>query len=145
VTARLRARLDNRGGVGQCQPMYSFLRVTTGVLGVVFTLMGLGWLVDPGASAAQLEMPLLDGVARSTQIGDLSAFFIVGGVLMLLGNRLGHGKLLYVPAAMIGGAAVTRTIAWGAQGAAFAAKFIVVEVIVGAILLATARELDQGR
>lgn len=124
--------------------MYLFLRIATGIFGVVFTLMGIGWLVDPARSAAELGMPLLEGVGRSTQIGDLSVFFLGGGVLILLGNRLGHGRLLYVPALLIGGAAIARTIAWASHGAAFATQFILVEVIVGAILIATARELDDS-
>jgi len=136
--------LDNAARVGQSEPMYLFLRIATAVLGVVFTLGGIGWLVDPAGSAAQLGMPLLDGVGRSTQIGDLSAFFVAGGVLMLLGNRLGHGRLLYLPACIIGGAAVGRVIAWAAHGAAFATQFIVVEVVVATILVLTARELDQS-
>jgi len=137
------AALDIAVRLGQSEPMYLFLRVATGLFGVVFTLMGLGWLVDPANSAAQLGMPLLDGVGRSTQIGDLSAFFVAGGVLMLLGNRLGHGRLLYLPAAIIGGAALGRTIAWAAHGADFAAQFIAVEVVVATILALTARELDD--
>jgi hypothetical protein len=90
-------------------------------------------------------MPLLDGLARSTQVGDLSAFFLVAGGTMLIGSRPGRARLLYVPAGLVGGAAVTRTLAWALHGAAFATLFITVEVVVGAILLKAASALDEGR
>jgi hypothetical protein len=124
--------------------MLRYLRIATVVFGVVFTILGVRWLIYPLESAEQLGMPLLDGAARSTQIGDLSTFFLVAGVTMLLGLRAGHARLLYVPAALVGGAAIARTIAWVFHGADFAALFIVVELVVGGVLVATARELDEG-
>lgn len=123
--------------------MPTYLRAATVLLGLVFTGLGVRWLVDPLESARQLEMPLLDGAARSTQIGDLSMFFLVAGVTMLLGQRAGHARLLYVPAALIGGAAIARTIAWWVHGAAFAAAFIAVEVVAGGVLVLAARALDD--
>jgi hypothetical protein len=47
-----------------------------------------------------------------------------------------------VPAALIGGAAVTRTLAWALHGAAFAGLFISIEVAVGLFLLRAAATLD---
>ena len=121
--------------------MHSRLRLAILLLGAFFTLQGLRWLVDPAGSAAGLGMPLLDGLARSTQVGDLSSFFLVAGGSMMLGSRPGRTPLLYVPAAMIGGAAVTRTLAWALHGADFALLFITVEVVVGITLLAGAQRL----
>jgi len=123
--------------------MHARLRLAIVVLGAFFTLQGIAWLVDPARVAAGLGMPLLDGLARSTQVGDLASFFLVAGVTMLLGSRDGRSQLLYVPAALIGGAAVTRTLAWLWQGADFAALFITVEVVVAATLLMGARRLDE--
>jgi hypothetical protein len=119
------------------------LRLVIVILGAVFTLQGVGWLVDPARAAAGLGMPLLDGMARSTQVGDLAVFFLVAGATMMLGTRPGRSGMLYFPAALIGGAAVTRTLAWALQGADFAAFFIAVEVIVGVTLLQGARRLDS--
>lgn len=119
------------------------LRNVIVVLGAFFALQGIGWLVDPARVAAGLGMPLLDGVARSTQVGDLAIFFLVAGVTMMLGTRPGRSEVLYFPAALIGGAAITRTLAWALQGADFAAFFIAVEVIVGLTLIQGARRLDS--
>lgn len=117
------------------------LRVLTTLLGLFFSVQGLGWLVDPASAAGALGMPLLDGLARSTQVGDFAAFFLVGGLTILVGSLPGRARVLYFPAALIGGAAVTRTLAWAFQGADFAALFIVVELITGALLVTAARRL----
>jgi hypothetical protein len=119
------------------------LRQVTVLVGVIFTLMGVGWLVDPARSATGLGMPLLDGLARSTQIGDISSFFLTGGITILIGCLRGNARLLYVPAAMIGGAAITRTLAWSLHGASFALLFIVVEVSTGILLISGALTLDE--
>ena len=122
--------------------MQARLRTIITVLGAFFLLQGLAWLVDPARVAAGLGMPLLAGLARSTQVGDLASFFIVAGATMLIGSRPGRSELLWVPAALIGGAAVTRTLAWLLQGADFALLFITVEVAVAATLVTGARRLD---
>ena len=124
--------------------MRSPLRIATTILGGFFALQGVGWLVDPARAATALGMPLLDGLARSTQIGDLSAFFLLAGVTMLVGSRPGRARLLYVPAGLIGGAAVTRTLAWALHGADFATLFIPIEIAVGIFLFTAARSMDEG-
>jgi hypothetical protein len=124
--------------------MRSPVRIATLVLGVFFTLQGLAWLALPARAAAGLGMPLLDGVGRSTQIGDLTSFFVVAGLLMLGGSRPGHARLLAIPGAMLGVAAVARTLAWALHGAAFATTFIVIEVVASSLLFTASRRLDAG-
>jgi len=124
--------------------MRSPLRIATTLLGALFTLQGVRWIVDPARAAAGLGMPLLEGLARSTQVGDFSTFFLTAGVTMLAGSRPRRARLLYVPAGLIGGAAITRTLAWALHGAAFAATFILVEVVTGLLLLTAARTQDEG-
>jgi len=115
------------------------------LLGAFFVLQGLVWVVDPARAAATLGMPLMDGLGRSTQIGDFASFFLTAGVMMMLGSRPTRAGLLYLPAAMIGGAAVLRTLAWLFQGADFAALFIAVEVVTGLVLFRAATTLDAPR
>ncbi|MCW5889738.1 MAG: hypothetical protein KIT14_04225 [bacterium] len=119
--------------------MPTALRVLTLVIGAGFTLQGLGWLVAPSRAAEGLGMPLLDGMGRSTQVGDFAAFFLVGGLCMVLGTRPGGRRLLHVAAGLLGAAAVGRTVAWVVHGAAFAALFITVEALVCVLCLAAAR------
>jgi hypothetical protein len=115
-------------------------RLITTLLGLGFTLQGLGWLAAPERAAAGLGMPLLDGVGRSTQIGDFAAFFLTAGVTMLAGLRPGRVRLLLVTAGLLASAAAGRTIAWAVHGAAFATAFVAVEVGAAALLVAVARQ-----
>lgn len=119
-----------------------YLRIAVIVAGLGFTLQGLGWIVVPERAAAGLGMPLLDGIGRSTQVGDFTAFFLMAGLSMLLGSRPGRAGLLRLPAALFGMAAVGRILAWALHGAAFAALFIIIEVAVSAMLLKAAADLD---
>ncbi len=86
-------------------------------------------------------MPLLDGLARSTQIGNLAAFFLTLGATILFGARAGRARLLYVPACLLGTAAVARMLAWALHGAAFATAFIAIELAAAALLVTSARRL----
>jgi hypothetical protein len=113
-------------------------------MGAGFTLQGVGWLVAPGRAAAGLGMAVLDGVGRSTQFGDFAAFFLTAGLTMLVGTRPGRGRLLYVPAGLMGSAAFGRTVAWAFHGAAFAPVFIGVEIATCLSLLVVARQ-DAAR
>ena len=121
--------------------MASTLRIVTIVMGAGFALQGLGWLVVPERAAAGLGMPVLDGLARSTQFGDFAAFFLTLGVSILAGVGPGRARLLYFPAGLLGSAAFGRIVAWAVHGAAFATAFIVVEIVASAVLIGAARRL----
>ena len=118
------------------------LRIATIALGAFFTLQALGWIFTPARAATRLGMPLLDGIGRSTQVGDFSAFFLFLGVSMLLGSRPGHARLLRFPAALLAAAATLRVWAWLVHGAGFAALFIAVELVTAVVLLRAAGRLD---
>ena len=125
--------------------MRSPLRIVTILMGVGFALQGLGWLVAPGQAASALGMPVLDGLARSTQFGDFAAFFLTLGVSILAAIALGQPRLLYFPAGLLGSAAFGRFVAWAVHGAAFATTFILVEVAACVILINTAGRLSSDR
>ncbi|HVM98283.1 MAG TPA: hypothetical protein VMT89_17945 [Candidatus Acidoferrales bacterium] len=122
--------------------MRATLRVLTILIGIGFTLQGIGWLVAPERAAAGLGMPVLDGLGRSTQFGDFAAFFLVLGGSIVAGVRKGQARLLNIPAVLLGCAAFGRTAAWLFHGADFAALFIFVEVAASALLFAAARQVD---
>jgi hypothetical protein len=121
--------------------MHPRLRLIVTILGAFFALQGVVWLLAPARAAESLGMPLLDGIGRSTQVGDFAAFFLTAGIAMLIGSRPGRARVLLFPAAMIGGAALTRTLAWLLQGADFAAMFIFVEVVTAVVLYLAANRL----
>lgn len=118
------------------------LRLGVRVAGGFFLLQGLGWLFVPRRAAAGLGMPLLDGLGRSTQIGDFAAFFLVVGATMLLGSRPGRAQSLRFPGALLGSAALMRVLAWLLHGADFAALFIAIELAIAWLLWRAAEQLD---
>ena len=118
--------------------MRSTLRIVTILMGAGFALQGVAWLVAPERAAANLGMPLLDGLGRSTQIGDFAAFFLTLGLSILAAIGLGRARLLYFPAGLLASAALCRTVAWAVHGAAFATAFIAVEIVAALLLLASA-------
>jgi hypothetical protein len=122
--------------------MRSTLRIVTILMGVGFALQGVGWLVAPDRAAATLGMPVLDGLARSTQFGDFAAFFLTLGLSILAGSAPGRARLLYFPAALLASAAFGRVVAWAVHGAAFATTFILVEIVGSLLLLAAARRVE---
>ena len=118
--------------------MNKAIKIVTCLPAILFGLMGIRWLVDPAGAAGGLGMPLLEGLGRSTQIGDLGAFFVTLSVLILLGVITGKREWFYAPALLLGLTALFRVVAWLAHGAAFATAAIVVEVVSTAILLVAA-------
>jgi hypothetical protein len=78
--------------------MTKLLNALLWVLGLLFVILGLRWLIDPQAAAATLGMALSDGVGRSSQIGDFGAFFFTGGLWVLLGAWRKAPIFLYVSA-----------------------------------------------
>lgn len=122
--------------------MGSRLLTAAFVIGVVFTLQGLAWVIAPGWAAHGLGMPVLEGLGRSTQFGDFASFFLVLGVSSLIGSLPEKRAALYLPAALLAVAAVARTLAWLFHGAAFTGFFITVEVVTSVILLLAALQPD---
>jgi hypothetical protein len=111
---------------------------------ILFALMGLRILFDPEGALGDLGMPLLDGLGRSTQIGDLGAFFITGAVLILLGVFTGKQEWLFAPALLLGLTAVFRIWATVGHGAPLAVQQIAVEVIVTVLLVFAASRIKPA-
>lgn len=121
------------------------LRVVTVLPGILFVVIGVGWIIDPASAAAGVGMPLLEGVARSTQIGDLGAFFLTMGLLILVGVTTLKRVWFYPPMMLLGLAATLRIIAWLVHGAALAGSMIAVEVIVTTLLFVSTIRLCEKR
>ncbi len=122
----------------------NILRVLAAVPGIPMFMNGLGFLTNPQQASAGLGMELLDGMGRSTQVGDFMSFFIGAAILIFVGAIKARGQLLYIAAMFIGGAAAGRTIAALAHGADFATQFIVAEIILTVWLCLCAYFLDRA-
>ncbi|MFT5611626.1 MAG: hypothetical protein ACI9LU_002131 [Polaribacter sp.] len=121
--------------------MNNLIRIFVVLPALLFLLIGIRWLVDPTGAAAELGMPLLEGLGRSTQIGDLTAFFIGASIMMGLGLMTANRTWFYAPAMLLILTAGFRVVAWFAHDAVFAAPQIGVEVIVAGILVLAASKL----
>jgi hypothetical protein len=108
--------------------MDKLFNIITYLIGFLFLLMGLQWLVDPTSAAAGLGMSLLSGHGLSTQIGDLASFFLVVGVFTLCAAVKKNKVWLYTPIALFGFAAVSRLIAFLFHDAALSTDKILVEL-----------------
>jgi hypothetical protein len=104
---------------------------------------GLIWQFNPAQAAQSLGMPLLEGVGRSTQIGDFGAFFIGIAVFCVLGLLQRNVTWLYSAAILLALTATLRTGAWLFHGAAFAQAMIIAEVILVALILTSAYLLSR--
>ncbi|MFT4872643.1 hypothetical protein [Congregibacter sp.] len=123
--------------------MKSVLRLLVALPGVLFVVIGLRWLVDPSTAAAQFGMPLLDGLGRSSQIGDLSSFFLTLGMLILIALITAQ-RVWYYPAIMLLSFTVLgRLLAWLIHDATLAIEMIAVELIVTCLLLFASRTLTE--
>ena len=121
--------------------MNRILRALVALPGIFFVVMGLRWLVDPAGAAGDMDMELLDGIGRSTQIGDLATFFLALGMMILVGLITSQRRWFHVPALMLLGAAIFRVLAWLLHDAALAGQLIAVELVVACLLLVAASRL----
>ena len=113
------------------------------LLGVLFLTTGLRWLVAPEGVAAQLGMPLLDGVGRSAQIGDMGAFFLALGLFVICALTTAKRVWFYPAIVLLGLAALSRTVAWLFHGAPLAVDVIVPEVLITLLLLFASTRLAE--
>lgn len=115
--------------------MDNFFNILLYLIGTLFLLMGLQWLIDPTSAANGLGMVLLSEHGLSTQIGDFSSFFLVIGTFTLCAAYKNNTVWLYTPIALFGFAAFSRIIAFLFHDAALSTDKILVELILAGFLL----------
>ena len=119
------------------------LTVVTVLPGLLFVITGLRWLVDPASAAIPLGLSIESGLGLSSQVGDLSAFFLVAGLSILIAIVTRKRTWFYPPVMLLLIAATGRTVAWVVHGAAFAPQLIIFEVVVAVLLLTASRYLPE--
>ena len=121
------------------------LRAIVLLCGVLFIVTGLRWLLVPAGVAPEFGLVLSTGVGLSSQIGDMSAFFLTLGVCILMGLTTQRTIWYYPPIILLSLTAVGRVLAWLLHDAALATDLIAPEVIIALILLIASRRLPaQG-
>ena len=107
----------------------TMIRVVVGVPTVMMGLMAFRWQTTPELSANSLGMPLLEGLGRSAQIGDFSAFFFSVFIFGVLGIVRLKPYWFSAAGILLGSAALFRLLAYLVHGASFAMHFILVELV----------------
>ena len=121
------------------------LRAIVLLCAVLFIVTGLRWLLAPAGVAPEFGLVLSSGVGLSSQIGDMSAFFLTLGVCILMGLTTQRTIWYYPPVILLSLTAIGRVLAWLIHDATLATDLIVPEVIVALILLIASRRLPaQG-
>ena len=111
--------------------------------GVLFLVTGLRWLLAPASIAQDFGLTLSSGIGLSSQVGDMSAFFLTLGVCILMGLTSQRSVWYYPPIILLSLTAVGRVLAWLIHDAALATQLIAPEVIVSLVLLFTSRRLPN--
>ena len=119
-------------------------KILSGLVGLLMLAITFGWITDPASAAARLGMPLVDGIGRSTQIGDFTAFFAAVAGFSLYGAWKENPHWLRSAAIILLLAAVFRTISWLMHGAVFAIQQIIVEVVLTSMLLFAASRWSRA-
>ena len=114
--------------------MQKALRVVVALPALLFGVNGLGFIVNPTQAAGSLGVTLPEGIARSTLIGDLGAFFLFLSGMIVLGVLRLDRRWLVASATLLVTAACMRLLAWAVHGADFATQFIVAELLMAALL-----------
>ena len=123
--------------------MNKVLKILVLLPAILFLVTGLRWLVAPAGVAPMFGLTLDQGVGLSSQVGDMSAFFITLASCMLIALISGR-RIWYYPAIMLLSiTAVGRVLAWLVHDATFALDLIAPEVIVSVILLVASRRLPE--
>ncbi len=121
--------------------MNTAIRLLVLLCGILFLITGLRWLLAPAGVAPEFGLTLGSGVGLSSQVGDMSAFFLTLGVCILMGLTRQRPVWFYSPMILLSLTAVGRIVAWLLHDAALAVNLIAPEVIVTLILLIAARRL----
>lgn len=121
--------------------MNTAIRLLVLLCGILFLVTGLRWLLAPAGVAPEFGLVLGTGVGLSSQVGDMSAFFLTLGVCILMGLTTQRTLWYYPPIILLSLTAVGRILAWLLHDAALATNLIAPEIIVALILLAASRRL----
>lgn len=119
------------------------LKLLVALPAILFLVTGLRWLLTPAGVAPQFGLTLEEGVGLSSQVGDMSAFFLLLGICMLTALVSGRRSWYYPPIILLSLTALGRILAWLLHDAALAMDLIAPEVIVSVILLMASRRLPE--
>jgi hypothetical protein len=123
--------------------MNRILKILVLLPAILFLVIGVRWLVQPAAVSPMFGLTLEQGVGLSSQVGDMSAFFLTLGSCMLIALISGRRSWYYPAIMLLLITAVGRILAWLVHDATLALDLIVPELLVSVILLLASRLLPE--
>jgi hypothetical protein len=84
--------------------------------GLIFAFYGVSFLIAPGSIGPGFGLKPAGAMGLATVRADMTAFFVVSGVCMMIGAWKRSGDVLLVPAALCGIALVGRVVSAFADG-----------------------------
>jgi hypothetical protein len=124
--------------------MNKVLKVLVLLPALLFLSTGVRWLVAPAGVAPMYGLTLGEGVALSSQVGDMAGFFLTLGSCMLIALISGRRSWYYPAIMLLAITAVGRIVAWLVHDATLALDLIGPEVVVCIILLVASRRLPEA-
>jgi hypothetical protein len=121
--------------------MQKILKILVIIPAVYFIVIGVRWIVAPAGVVDMFGLSLSQGVGLSSQIGDMSAFFLTLGICMLIAVITLQESWFYPPMILLALTALGRVLAWLLHDAAFAVDLIVPEVLIAGLLYIACRRL----
>jgi hypothetical protein len=110
---------------------------------VFFLLTGYRWLVSPEDAASTLMMPLLKGVALSSQMGDIGGMFLAMGLLTTGAVVYRKGDWLMSVSIILACIAIFRLLSYTLHGAALVRQMVVFEIVLSIWFGLASRKLSK--
>jgi hypothetical protein len=111
---------------------------------ILFVLTGVRWLVEPAGVAPDFGLSLGEGLALSSQVGDMAGYFLTLGSCMLIALISGRRSWFYPPIMLLAITALGRVLAWLLHDATLAVAQIMIEGVVALVLLLASRRLSHA-
>ena len=127
-------------------------RILSGLVGAVMLISAIGWIIDPAAAAAGLEIKesLKDVggetlLGKNTLIGYFTSFFFTAGILSCIGAYRNEHEWLYGPLVLLGSAAIFRLFAGVIHGTEFLVTAIISEVLFAIMLIISINLMKKSK
>lgn len=121
--------------------MEKILQILSGVFSGFLLVMAVRWVFDPAGAAEALQMVLMEGAGRNSQIGDVGAFFFGMGGFAAYGVWKKRPEFLFSAAFLIATAAVLRVFSGFMHDAPTIWSAVVFEVVVATVWITYGRKL----
>ena len=121
--------------------MEKILQILSGVFSAFLLVMAVRWVFDPAGAAEALQMVLMEGTGRNSQIGAVGAFFFGMGGFAAYGVWKKRPEFLFSAAFLIATAAVLRVFSGFMHDAPTIWSAVVFEVVVATVWITYGRKL----